>query len=274
MCRNRTLPVRVSPGRYGELTVKAVNYDDRLHVGYVQGSMLAVEVLAAWLAVFRRWLGPSPLRLVDVGSGAGRFTNPLAETFDGLVVGIEPSGRMRALAGAGGVDPNVCFVGGICEAIPLADHVMDAALLFGVWHHLGDRAVSAAELARVVRPHGTLLVRTSASDRLLQPWWHEWFPEVYETDRKWLPSLAKTVETISAHDWELVAVDQVVVPAVLTRRQEFERMQSGALSTLEHLDDHVVDEGMTRIATALARHPDADRLAPVAPQDLLVFTHD
>jgi ubiquinone/menaquinone biosynthesis C-methylase UbiE len=234
--------------------------------------MLEVEVLAAWLAAFRRWLGPHPLRLVDVGSGAGRFTTPLAAAFEGQVVGIEPSGRMRALASAGGVDENVCFVGGVCEAIPLAEHVMDAALLFGVWHHLSDRDASAAELARVVRRDGTLLVRTSASDRLLRPWWDEWFPEVYETDRKWLPSLAETVETVTAHEWELVAVDEVVVPAVLTRRQEFVRMQSRGLSTLEYLDDHVVDEGMTRIARALARHPEADRPAPVAPQDLLVFT--
>src|SRR5262245_57700418 len=104
-----------------------------------------MEVLAAWLAAFRRWLGPHALRLVDVGSGTGRFTAPLAAAFEGSAVGIEPSSRMRALAAAGGVDPNVCFAGGVCEAIPLADHAMDAALLFGVWHHLSDRAASAAE---------------------------------------------------------------------------------------------------------------------------------
>ena len=252
-------------------SVRALDYDDGLHARYVQGSTLAPEVLAVWLAAFRRWLGPLPLQLADVGSGAGRFTVPLAETFDGLVVGIEPSRRMRALASTARAHPNVSFVGGVCEAIPLAEHSVDASLLFGVWHHLRDRAVSAAELARVVRREGTLLVRTSASDRLARPWWDEWFPEVYETDQRWLPPLGETIETITAVGWELVAVDEVVVPAVLTRQQDFARLQSRALSTLEHLDGHVVDEAMTRIATALAGHPEADRPAPVAPQDLLVF---
>jgi ubiquinone/menaquinone biosynthesis C-methylase UbiE len=179
---------------------------------------------------------------------------------------------MRALASTAGVHPNVSFVGGVCEAIPLAEHSVDAALLFGVWHHVRHRATGAAELARVVRREGTLLVRTSASDRLARPWWHEWFPEVYETDQKWLPPLVETIETITSAGWELVALDEVVLPAVLTRKQDFARLQSRALSTLQHLDGHVLDEAMTRIATALQGHPEADRPAPVAPQDLLVFT--
>ena len=257
---------------YGDVSVRALNYDDGLHARYVQGSTLAPEVLAVWLAAFGRWLGPHPLQLADVGSGAGRFTVPLAEAFDGPVVGIEPSRRMRALAPTAGVHPNVSFVGGVCEAIPLAEHAVDAALLFGVWHHLRDRAAGAAELARVVRRGGTLLVRTSASDRLSRPWWHEWFPEVYETDQKWLPPLAETIETMAAVGWELVALDEIVVPGVLTRQQDLARLQSRGLSTLEHLDGHVVDNAMTRIATALAGHPEADRPAPVTPQDLLVFT--
>jgi SAM-dependent methyltransferase len=209
--------------------------------------------------------------LADVGSGAGRFTVPLAEVLDGPVVGIEPSRRMRTLASAAGVHPNVRFVGGVCEAIPLADRSVDAALLFGVWHHLRDRPASAAELARVVRAEGALIVRTSASDRLSPSWWHEWFPEVYETDLRWLPRLGETIETITAVGWELVALDEVVLPAVLTRQQDFARLQSRTLSTLEHLDGRAVDEAMTRIAAALVADPEADRPAPVAPQDLLVF---
>ena len=250
----------------------ALSYDDRLHARYVEGSTLAPGVLATWLAAFRRWFPPRrPLPLADVGSGAGRFASPLADGFGGPVVAIEPSKRMRALAATAGAHPNVCFVAGECEAMPLADHAVVGALVFGVWHHLRDRAAGAAELARVVRPSGTLLVRTSASDRLSRPWWDQWFPEVYETDRRWLPSFAETAATITMAGWSFVAVDEIVIPAVLTRRQDFARLQHRALSTLEHLDDSVVDQGIGRIAAALAVDPDLDRPAPVAPQDLLVF---
>ena len=228
--------------------------------------------MVAWLAAFRRWLPVRrPLRLADVGSGAGRFSSSLAAVFGGPVVGIEPSERMRALALTAPA-PNVCVAGGTCEAIPLVDGAVDGALLFGVWHHLRDRAASAVELARVVRRGGTLLVRTTGSDRLSRPWWDEWFPQVHETDRELLPSLADTVATMTTAGWDLVAIDEIDLPAVLTRREDFARLQHRSLSTLEHLDDTVVNEGIERIAAALAVDPDADRPAPVARQDLVVFT--
>jgi len=250
-----------------------VDYDDRLHAGYVQGSRTPPEVLDAWLGAFRRWLPHRrPLRLADVGSGTGRLTSLLADVFGGPALGIEPSERMRAFAAAALPHPNVRLIGGACEAIPLVDHAVDGAVLFGVWHHLRDRAAGAAELARVVRPGGTLLIRTTPSDRLSRSWWDEWFPEVYQTDRALLPSLTQTTATITSSGWELLAVEEVELPRVLTRRQDFERLQYRSLSTLEYLDDRVVDEGIARIASALAINPDADQPAPVAPQDLLVFT--
>ena len=201
----------------------------------------------------------------------GRFTSSLADAFGGPVVGIEPSERMRALALTAPPRPDVYVVGGVGEAIPLADNTLDGALLFGVWHHLRDRAASAVELARVVRPGGTLLVRTSPSDRLSRPWWDQWFPEVYATDRTLLPSLAETTAAMTAAGWEVLAIDEVASPGGLTRREDFARLQHRSLSTFENLPDTVVDEGMDRIAAALAVDTEADRPAPIEPQDLLVF---
>jgi len=178
---------------------------------------------------------------------------------------------MLALALQAPMHPRVGYIGGVCEAIPLADGAMDAALLFGVWHHLRDRVAGAAELARVIRQGGTLLVRTSPSDRVARPWWDDWLPEVYETDRRLLPTLAQTVATITAAEFDLVAVDDVVLPAVLTRQEDFAQLQHRSLSTFEHLDDRVVDEGIQRIAAALAIDPDSDRPAHTAPQVLLSF---
>lgn len=61
------------------------------------------------------------------------------------------------------------------------------------------------------------------------------------------------------------------VPSILTRRQDFERLQLRSLSTLEYLDDDVVDDGIQRVASVLALHPDADQPPLIPPQDLLVF---
>jgi ubiquinone/menaquinone biosynthesis C-methylase UbiE len=252
--------------------VGVVDYDRRLHCGYVEGSTLPLAAMAAWLNAFSRWVPDRrPLRLADVGSGAGRFTSRLADLFGGPLFGIEPSTKMRALALAAPPHPQVSFVGGRCEALPLVDQAVDGAVLFGVWHHVGDRTSAAAELARVVRPGGRLLLRTSPSDRLVPPWWDPWFPEVHVLDRALLPSLVRTVATLESTGWEFVAIDEVAVPSGLTRRQDFDRLQYRALSTLEYLDQRVVEAGFQRIASALADDPGADEPTPAATYDLLVF---
>jgi SAM-dependent methyltransferase len=254
------------------LTVGAVDYDHRLHAGYVQGAALGAEALATWLKAFGRWFpAERPPRLVDVGSGTGRFTPALADHFGGPVFGIEPSAKMRALALAAPRHPQVRYLGGRCEALPLASGAVDGALLFGVWHHLTDRSAAADELARVVDPAGRLLLRTSPSDRLAPPWWEQWFPEAHALDLALLPSLAETVATLEGVGWEFEAVDEVAVPSGLTRREDFARLQHRALSTLEHLDDPVVEAGFQRIAAALVDDPGADDQVPAVTHDLLVF---
>ena len=253
--------------------VGAVDYDQRLHARYVEGAALSPATMVSWLAAFDGWLPcDRPLRLADVGSGTGRFSPALADAFGGPVFGIEPSARMRALAAAGAPHPRVSYVGGCCEAIPLGDDAVDAALLFGVWHHVGDRPAGATELARVVRPGGTLLVRTSSSDRLARPWWDQWFPEVNAIDRAVLPSLAETVSTLLSARWELLAIDDLVMPTGWTKRQDFERLRSRALSTLEYLDDDVVEVGLQRIAASLDHDPNTDEPAPAASHDLVVLS--
>jgi hypothetical protein len=48
---------------------------------------------------------------------------------------------MRGIA-ARANHPGVAYLGRRDEALPLHDDSVDAALLFGAWHHLADRAKS------------------------------------------------------------------------------------------------------------------------------------
>ena len=179
---------------------------------------------------------------------------------------------MRDIALASAAHDDVVYLGGRCEAIPLATGAVDAALLFGVWHHVADRVAAARELQRVVRPSGRVLMRTSSADRLARPWWDTYFPEVRQADLALLPHLAETLSIIGEAGLSLLAVDEVMVPCGLSRRADFTRLQARALSTLEHLGDATIEAGFTRIADGLAHDPRADRPAPPLRSDLLVFT--
>ncbi len=110
------------------------------------------------------WLlpGGSP-RVVDLGAGTGKFTRLIAAR--GVeVTAIEPSDEMRAQLEA--AVPGVLALKGTAEAIPLADHTVDVVLCAQAWHWV-DVPRAAAEVARVLKPHGLLgLVWNTRDERV------------------------------------------------------------------------------------------------------------
>jgi SAM-dependent methyltransferase len=93
-------------------------------------------------------------RLLDLGAGTGRLSAPLLEQgYD--VVAIEPLDEMRAiLTRKIGADRALA---GHAEALPLPDESVDGAVCSDAWHWF-DGARAADELARVVRPGGSVVV--------------------------------------------------------------------------------------------------------------------
>ena len=92
-----------------------------------------------------------PLTVVDLGSGIGRLTPALAETFGGPVYGVEPSRKMREIAQATAAAPAVDYLAGEAAHIPLDDDVADADPDVPLLPPRPDRPAAAAEIARLLR---------------------------------------------------------------------------------------------------------------------------
>lgn len=90
--------------------------------------------------------------MLDLGAGTGLFTARLVER--GLdVVAVEPSDGMRAELSA--ALPAVEALPGSAEQIPLPAASVDAVTVAQAWHWV-DVVPAVAEVARVLRPGGTL----------------------------------------------------------------------------------------------------------------------
>lgn len=139
-----------------------VDYD-QMSGRYDQGRRLddwQVEPLRPEIAAE---LPTSAMRILDLGSGTGQWSQRLARWFDVDVVGVEPSAGMRTKATAA-PHARVHVVAGAAERIPLRDGCVDAGWLSVVVHHFDDLNAAARELRRVVRGGGSVVLRTPVPD--------------------------------------------------------------------------------------------------------------
>lgn len=95
-------------------------------------------------------------RVLDVGTGAGALALALAP-FVREVVGLDPVPELLELARERAA-PNSEFVEGDGAALPFRDCDFDLAGTHRTLHHVGRPDLVVAELARVTRPGGRVLV--------------------------------------------------------------------------------------------------------------------
>jgi SAM-dependent methyltransferase len=116
-----------------------------------------------------RWaLPPGAQRVLDLGAGTGKLTEVLLGL--GLdVVAVEPAEQMRAR-----IPRRAQVLAGSAERIPLPDAEVDAVLV-GQAFHWFDLDLALPEVARVLRPGGTLGVLWNERDESV-----EWVRSVWD----------------------------------------------------------------------------------------------
>lgn len=247
-----------------------VNYDHRQHAVYQQGRGMRPGSIAVWMDEFAVHSPTArPLAVLDLGSGTGRFTPALANTFGGPVYGVEPSDKMRAVATSEAAHPHVTYLAGSAEDIPLADKSCDAVLMFLSFHHVQQREAAAKEIARVLRPGGAVLIRSVFADRMPDLRWHNFFPRARDIEMQMFPTsdtVIRLFADVGLRPITLTAIEEEFAPDLATYAA---RIRLRAISTFEHLSDEEFADGVARMDAAVAAA--TERQPVTAASDLLVL---
>jgi SAM-dependent methyltransferase len=248
-----------------------VDYNGRLSSVYAAGRGMTADEVRRWTAAFESHLpAERPLAVLDLGSGTGRLTPELADAFGGPVYGVEPSDRMREIAEQTAVHPDVTYLRGAAEEIPLPAASVDAVLMFLSFHHFRDQAGALREVHRVLKPGGVAFLRSQFADLMPDLFWYDYFPSAREVDAGMYLTLAQA-GSLAEHAGLVPADEPVWVHTEQARtfRELHERLEHRALSTFEHLPDAEIEQGFARMAADADRDP--DRLMPVHPAAMLLL---
>ncbi len=185
--------------------------DERLAQVYQHGNVVPEASLRAWVAAIAAD-APADPAMVEVGAGTGVFCLGFARYSDARrILGVDASVPMLREARLYSRHPLISYVAGTAEALPARAAAFDVALLSRVIHHLPDRRLAAEQLARVLRPGGVAVIRTTFRERL-DGLVYEYWPELLAADASRFPSESEVVDDFVAYDFEVERTTSLALP--------------------------------------------------------------
>ena len=114
-------------------------------------------------------------KFLDVGCGTGNYTSVLSDM--GLsITGIEPSSEM--LEKAKTKNPNISWLQGTAENIPITDKSIDGVLVSLTMHHWHDLNKGFSEISRVLKKNGKAVLFTTYPEQTEMYWLNHYFPQM------------------------------------------------------------------------------------------------
>jgi len=166
-------PIKDSIPRFvpGENYTDSFGYQWNIHRKTQLDSYTGLSISRDRLLTVSRWSkNLQGERILEAGSGAGRFTEVLLQT-GADVFSFDYSSAVEANQMNNGYKPNLHLFQGDIFNIPLSQESLDKVICLGVLQHTPDPELAFKNLVKYVKPGGELVVDVYKADF---PSWFQW----------------------------------------------------------------------------------------------------
>jgi len=248
-----------------------MEYDEsNMAAVYDSGRGYDPAVLRQWLNLLSAHVPKEDIsRIVDIGCGTGRYSEPLAVHFCADVIGIDPSESMLEKARQKSPRRGIEFRQALGEELPVEDSSIDMVFMSMVFHHLQDPQSTARECHRVLRRHGYVCLRNTTVDAIESFPYLKHFPTVRTVIEEQLPTRDRVRSIFEDAGFHTAAHEIVTHQNSADWLGYAEKLSLRSDSFLARITDDEFDAGISALR-AYARN--ADPSSPVVQDvDLFVF---
>jgi ubiquinone/menaquinone biosynthesis C-methylase UbiE len=190
-------------------------------------------------------------RVLEIGTGTANYLAAIHELLGCHCSGVDPSVAMLEIADERA--PDVEFMVGSAEELPVTPASFDFAFCVDVIHHVTDRPALITEAFRVLDEHGTLCIVTESEEdirtRIPQA---TYFPETIAADLARYPRLDDLERWASSAGFRALRRTAVHLDIPITSAEKYE---AKAFSSLRVISQEGFEAGLRRLKADLALGP-------------------
>lgn len=212
---------------------------------YVLHRRLTASSQALWVKTLASLVTSDDVTTVlDLGAGAGRFWPVFIDAWNpDLVVAADASSSMLSAADG---PANVVRIVADMNALPLSDNAFDVCFCSMVLHHSSSPGLVLTRIRAVLRPGGTLLVRTGTDSTLESFDFLRYFPTAMRAEGNALPTMASVHEWLREAGFDEVFTQEIKALPAASRREQLRRLAGRGFPSLQLVSRREFHAGLTR----------------------------
>ena len=216
-----------------------------IHINYDKSRELPCEIIDMWMRLLLSEIDKDGIdRILDIGCGTGRFTEPLAKYFSAFVHGVDPSAKMLQVAKDNYQGLACDFAQGTTNKIPLDDGVVDLAFMSMVYHHIEDKKKAIDEVKRVLKKSGKFCIRNTTIESMDSYFWLQFFPSACEIERQRIPHQQDILDLVSSRGFEVAYSSSIQQKFAADPADYMRKIGLRGLSSLKAISDAEFAEGL------------------------------